>query len=138
MNMTILHSIVSKKHVMSTITQQKCALSAADDKRYILPNKIDTLPWGHKNIPQEDDLVFKYCENTLQRYQLPPPIPIIDLCDTDDEDYVNNDNDIKCEEIIVSGDIDVENTVDDDNINYEDNIRNLENLYEFSERYFNN
>lgn len=37
----------SKLHNMFTITQSKVALSPFDDKRYILENNIDTLPWGH-------------------------------------------------------------------------------------------
>lgn len=37
----------SKKHCVFSIRQQKIALSAQDNKRYILNNNIDTLPWGH-------------------------------------------------------------------------------------------
>lgn len=40
----------SRLHQMYSYRQEKVALSADDDKRYILPNKIDTLAWGHYKI----------------------------------------------------------------------------------------
>lgn len=44
------NSIRSKNHNVFTITQKKLALNGNDNKRYILPNNIDTLPWGHYSI----------------------------------------------------------------------------------------
>jgi len=45
-----IRMIKSKKFVLSTIKQNKLALSPFDDKRYIKNNLIDTLPFGHKSI----------------------------------------------------------------------------------------
>lgn len=41
----------AKKHMVFTVKQSKVALSALDNKRYILENNIETLPWGHYQIP---------------------------------------------------------------------------------------
>jgi hypothetical protein len=41
----------SKSHQMYTVKSVKSSLSPFDSKRYILPNGIDTLPYGHKDIP---------------------------------------------------------------------------------------
>ena len=40
---------------MKTIREEKLALSAYDDKRYLIPNSTDTLPFGHKDIMLVDD-----------------------------------------------------------------------------------
>lgn len=40
--------IRSKKHELFTISETKIALSPNDDKRYGLPNSINTLPYGYK------------------------------------------------------------------------------------------
>lgn len=42
--------IRSYDHDVFSIDQTKVALSPYDDKRYLLPNTYDTLPWGHFNI----------------------------------------------------------------------------------------
>jgi hypothetical protein len=47
----IFHMIQSKDHVIFTKEVNKISLSSKDDKRYILPNQVDTLPWGHYGIP---------------------------------------------------------------------------------------
>ncbi|KAL6416803.1 hypothetical protein ACFW04_014829 [Cataglyphis niger] len=41
----------SKLHEMYSISESKIALSPYDDKRYIVPETTNTLPWGHYKIP---------------------------------------------------------------------------------------
>ena len=40
----------SHLHQIRTIKQTKLALSPFDDKRYLLPDSTDTLPYGHYRI----------------------------------------------------------------------------------------
>ena len=40
----------SHQQTMYTVQQNKLALSTLDDKRYLLPDNISTLPWGHWKI----------------------------------------------------------------------------------------
>ncbi|XP_025159353.1 uncharacterized protein LOC112589602 [Harpegnathos saltator] len=42
--------IRSKMHKVYTVSELKTALSPYGDKRYIVPNSTDTLPWGHYRI----------------------------------------------------------------------------------------
>ncbi|XP_043269138.1 uncharacterized protein [Venturia canescens] len=44
-------SIRSTLHNVYTIKETKIALSPHDDKRYIIPGTVNTLPWGHRDIP---------------------------------------------------------------------------------------
>ena len=39
-------------HRMHTYESNNISLSALDDKRYILPDGINTLAYGHKDIPK--------------------------------------------------------------------------------------
>ena len=43
----------SRNHIVFTVQVEKLSLSYNDDKRYILPDGINTLPWGHKDIPPQ-------------------------------------------------------------------------------------
>ncbi|XP_074026944.1 uncharacterized protein isoform X2 [Leptinotarsa decemlineata] len=47
------HLIKADKHQVFTIEQQKNALSSMDDKRYLIPNSVETLPWGHYLIGED-------------------------------------------------------------------------------------
>ncbi|KAB0805086.1 hypothetical protein PPYR_02056 [Photinus pyralis] len=49
-------NIISKSHKVYSVEQSKVALRNNDDKRYTLPNGIDTLPWGHCDIPIQMEL----------------------------------------------------------------------------------
>ena len=46
-----MRGIKSKKHELVTYESNKTSLSDFDDKRYVLFNGINTLPYGHKDIP---------------------------------------------------------------------------------------
>ncbi|XP_055316114.1 uncharacterized protein LOC129575903 [Sitodiplosis mosellana] len=41
----------SKKHTVFSVRQKKVALSGEDNKRFILEDNVETLPWGHYLIP---------------------------------------------------------------------------------------
>ena len=45
--------IYSRKHNVFTQKQVKLALNPHDDKRYLIPNETDTLPWGHYKINKD-------------------------------------------------------------------------------------
>ena len=47
-----MRGIKSKKHQLVTYESNKTSLSVFDDKRYILFDGINTLPYGHKDIPK--------------------------------------------------------------------------------------
>ena len=44
--------IQSKKHKIETYEISKNSLSAFDGKRYVLDDGINTLPYGHKDLPK--------------------------------------------------------------------------------------
>ena len=46
-------NIRSKNHVLTLEDQEKLAFSAADDKRYLLPCSIHSVPYGYKYLSQE-------------------------------------------------------------------------------------
>ena len=47
-----MRGIKSKKHELVTYESNKRSLSDFDDKHYIVSDGINTLPYGHKNIPK--------------------------------------------------------------------------------------
>uniref|UniRef100_A0ABD2WMC5 DNA-directed DNA polymerase n=1 Tax=Trichogramma kaykai TaxID=54128 RepID=A0ABD2WMC5_9HYME len=47
------HNIRSRLHVLRSEKERKIALSPHDDKRYLVPGTVDTLPWSHKDIASE-------------------------------------------------------------------------------------
>ncbi|XP_031358790.1 uncharacterized protein LOC116182394 [Photinus pyralis] len=48
--------IRTDKHQVYSITQSKIALSPEDDKRYLIPDSFNTLPWGHYAINKPQDV----------------------------------------------------------------------------------
>ena len=49
-----MSGIRSKKHKLVTYTSNKMSIGCFDDKRYILFDGINTLPYGHKDIPKTE------------------------------------------------------------------------------------
>ena len=47
-----MRGIKSRNHIITTYEKNKISLCAFDDKRYILDDGINTLPYGHKDIPK--------------------------------------------------------------------------------------
>lgn len=45
-----MQRIKSKLHVLTTVVENKTAMTRHDDKRFQIPNSVKTLPWYHKNI----------------------------------------------------------------------------------------
>ena len=43
------YTIRSHFHKLYTVISNKLALSPFDDKRYLIKDSTDTLPWGHKD-----------------------------------------------------------------------------------------
>ena len=43
--------------MLHTEKEKKIALSAHDDKRYLMHNMTDTLPWGHYRVVAADEVV---------------------------------------------------------------------------------
>ena len=63
--------IRSKKHNVYTVCEHKLALNPFDDKRYLIPNSTETLPWGYyglvnakkrKQDEESEDYVNKKCK----------------------------------------------------------------------------
>jgi len=48
--MAKFNTFKSTNHVINTVRMTKVCLSAFDDKRFILPDGISTLPYGHYRI----------------------------------------------------------------------------------------
>ena len=53
-----MSGIKSKKHELVTYTSNKKSISCFDDKRYILSDGINTLPYGHKDILKSIKKIF--------------------------------------------------------------------------------
>ena len=44
------HQIRSKQHKLKTVEQTKVVLSAFDNKRFVLPDGVTSVPYGHYKI----------------------------------------------------------------------------------------
>ena len=53
-----MSGIRSKKHELVTYTSNKKSINCFDDKRYILSDGINTLPYGHKDILKSIKKIF--------------------------------------------------------------------------------
>ena len=49
-----MSGIRSKKHELVACISNKKSICCFDDKRYILSDGINTLPYGHKDIPKNE------------------------------------------------------------------------------------
>ena len=49
-----MRGIKSKHHNITTYEKNKISLSWSDDKRHILKDGINTLAFGHKDIPKNE------------------------------------------------------------------------------------
>ena len=47
-----MSGIKSKKHILVAYTSSKKFICCSDDKRFILFDGINILPYGHKDIPK--------------------------------------------------------------------------------------
>ncbi|XP_015510307.2 uncharacterized protein LOC107217324 [Neodiprion lecontei] len=50
------HTFRSNFHAVNTVEQDKLALNPDDDKRQLLPDTTDTLPWGYRKTPRSVDM----------------------------------------------------------------------------------
>ena len=66
---SLMNVIRSKFHDLYTYTLNKIGLSAFDDKRYVLNNGKDTLPYGHYKINiYYNQLIISYIINKYKQY----------------------------------------------------------------------
>ena len=57
------NTIRSRKHAVHTeLQEERVALNFFDDKRYQIPDSTETLPWGHKDIPEEEQVLIEHPE----------------------------------------------------------------------------
>ena len=50
----------TEKHNINTVEQNKKALNAYDDRRFILEDSVDTLAWGHYELNIEKNNFLNY------------------------------------------------------------------------------
>jgi uncharacterized C2H2 Zn-finger protein len=82
---TSFRMIRSNQHNIYTVEMNKVSLAAHDDKRFIMPNNIDTLPHGHFQIPQ-------IIRNSRQYPEFVPNMDFIEM-DIDEEPHVSASSD---------------------------------------------
>ena len=68
------NTIRSRKHAVHTECQEKVALNFFDDKRYQIPGTTATLPWGHKDIPEEEGVPHKVLIEPQEPAELIQPV----------------------------------------------------------------
>ena len=67
-----MKKIAFKNHKMYTQENNKISLACFDDKRYIIEDKINTLKYGHKDIPKNDlkKCFYIYNKDICRCYQI--------------------------------------------------------------------
>ena len=61
---TLNYTINSERHKICSLQTSKISLSCFDDKRYILPNGVDTLPYGHWTL--HEDVMFREVSGDIE------------------------------------------------------------------------
>ena len=61
---TLIYTINSERHKIFSLQTSKISLSCFDDKRYILPNGVDTLPYGHWTL--HEDVMFREVSGDIE------------------------------------------------------------------------
>lgn len=71
--------ITSHNHELQTVRTNKIALSAYDDKRYIEPNGIDTLPFGYETIRDQATVRTLLDSPTVEEMLMSPDWNDVDI-----------------------------------------------------------
>ena len=61
---TLNYTIKTEKHKIFTLQTSEVSLSCFDDKRYILPNEVDTMPYGHWTL--HEDVMFREVSGVIK------------------------------------------------------------------------
>ena len=124
------HRIASSSHQLHTVTIIKVSLNAFDDKRYILDDGIDTLPFGCINIVHDrffdednnfdNESLSSWSSGELHNIENQREIETTDETNTDNAEFpdpgfvrttANTESDIDSDEIVAENEIEEERPV---------------------------